>query len=123
GYNGDLDILDITASSGKIELKPSLTTLRPQFPPGYRLESNVPNPFTDETVLSFALPREAEVRFRIFNQLGQEVWNSRQKWPAGEHRIVWKGQQSGGQKLPSGAYYGKFEVDGYSHTFKMLMLN
>lgn len=44
-----------------------------QFPKEFALEQNYPNPFNPSTTFTYALPKSAFVRLRIFNFLGQEI--------------------------------------------------
>lgn len=37
------------------------------------LQQNVPNPFSDATILSYSLPEQATVRLEVFDMLNQKV--------------------------------------------------
>lgn len=70
-------------------------------PNAITLEQNYPNPFNPSTVISYSLPKDAEVHIEIFNAVGQRVGvlvNEMQS--AGRHSTVF---QAG--NLSSGVYY------------------
>jgi len=54
------------------------------------LHQNFPNPATDQTIISFTLPKAEFVQLSVYNMMGQEekrlVFNT---LPAGNHQITW----------------------------------
>ncbi len=69
--------------------------------PDFRLHELYPNPFNSTTTATISLPRNAEVRVRLYNTLGQRVDELVQvTLPAGEHRI-----SIAPNSLASGVYY------------------
>jgi hypothetical protein len=93
------------------------------LPESYYLHQGYPNPFNSATVISYDLPRAAEVRLAVYNVLGQEVRvlvNGPQ--PAGRHRQEWHGDGESGQAVASGCYLYRLEADDFVQTRKMLLL-
>ena len=64
-----------------------------------------PNPFNAETVVSYSLPRQADVHVALYDNLGQRVrtlFSGRRE--AGHHRLQWDGRNDAGQSVGSGTY-------------------
>ncbi len=94
----------------------------------YKLNQNYPNPFNPETIISFYLPEETEVKLQIFNVLGQQIrtlLNAMQS--KGLNEVRWDGKNDEGFEVPSGIYVYRiiFNENGESKRFKsrkMLLL-
>ena len=43
-------------------------------------------------------------------------------FPAGSHSVVWDGRDSGGQRMPSGAYFIRLEAGPHTETQRVMML-
>jgi Secretion system C-terminal sorting domain len=66
-----------------------------------QLHQNYPNPFNGQATISFALPRDANVILRIFDNTGKVVEQLVDgKLTAGEHQYVWNATS-----FASGIYY------------------
>ena len=65
-----------------------------------------PNPFTQETQVSFSLDHSAVVKIEVTNLIGQSMWLSQEEKAAGNqlYRL--------GSDLPDGVYLLSIEVDG-----------
>ena len=70
----------------------------------------VPNPFSVRTSIEFTMNRSADVRLRVFNLLGEEMWGQRVQGKVGTNRIPF---ESG--SLPDGVYF--YKVEGGKETF------
>lgn len=96
----------------------------PLQPDEFILLPNYPNPFNPETQIRYNLPEKANVRIRIYDQLGRLVrtlvQNSPQ--PAGYHRITWNAKDEAGRAVSSGLYLYRVEANGRAITGKMLLL-
>ncbi len=78
-----------------------------------------PNPFSDETAISFRLPAEGRARVGIHDPSGRRVATLLDRIvPAGEHRIVWTGMTATGP-AGSGVYFYRLDAAGTSITRKM----
>lgn len=84
----------------------------------FRLHPAYPNPFNPNTSITFDLAQAANVRFRIFNVIGEEVAliNLGQK-QAGTHEFEWNASA-----LSSGIYFGKIEAGAYTATQKLVLM-
>ena len=71
------------------------------------LRAIAPNPFKSSTAISYALPREGEVRMEVFDVLGRAVRTlvHGERQVAGTHRLTWDGHDDAGRPLGSGLYY------------------
>lgn len=88
-------------------------------PKDYKLNQNYPNPFYYGTCIDYELPIAGHVTLKVYNLLGQEVdiiVDSFQE--EGIHRESWyKGN------LPSGIYFYRILVNGFSAWRKSLLIN
>jgi len=87
------------------------------------LKANYPNPFNPTTTIAFSLAREGIVSIDICNIKGQivktlinEVRN------AGQHKVIWNGQDNAGRNVGSGVYFYRMTTESYSATRKMLLM-
>ncbi len=83
---------------------------------------NYPNPFNPSTTIRFQLPKAGQVRVTIFNANGRVIRTWKQKFSAGEHRIVWNGTNGSGARVASGIYLLRVEFAGKIRTHKMILL-
>jgi len=120
---------------GKVTISDSLSNIalqlskgvEGQVPKEFALEQNYPNPFNPSTVIRYALPVDAMVMLKIYNELGQEVStlvNGTQE--AGYQSVEWNVLQSG---AASGVYFYRLEASGttdpartFTQVRKMLLI-
>jgi hypothetical protein len=82
-----------------------------------------PNPFHDNTFISFTLPKSDRVSLRIYNQKGQLVKTlSEATYTKGEHTLTWDGASTTGKPVPSGVYFVRMQSGAFTHTSKLLLL-
>lgn len=92
----------------------------------FSLSQNRPNPFSNTTLISYALPADANVRLDVFDLRGQRVAtlaSGRQR--AGEHRVVFQpGDRSaaGAHAMPTGVYFLRLNSSMGTLTRKMLLI-
>jgi hypothetical protein len=86
-------------------------------PHEFRLYPNFPNPFNNETILSFSLPEAVPVWLKIFDVMGREVrvLSDGRVWEKGRHYLRWGGRDETGHAVSSGVYIlslraGEFEM-------------
>jgi hypothetical protein len=73
---------------------------------GSRLRQNYPNPFRDETVISYHLNQGADVRVAVYDLSGRLVAElERGSRSPGKHKVVWDGS-----RLGSGVYLVRLEL-------------
>jgi hypothetical protein len=87
-------------------------------PTEFLLNQNYPNPFNPETIISFSLPEESEVKLVVYDNLGRKVkLLVSQTFSAGTHQVVFDGSS-----LVSGVYFYIFNNGDISITKKMTLL-
>jgi thermitase len=76
------------------------------IPLKYWISNAYPNPFNPSTTIRYEIPKNSDVRVRIFNNLGQIVkeYLIFSQTP-GFHSLTWSGINNSGIPVPSGVYY------------------
>lgn len=88
-----------------------------------QIVSNSPNPFTDETRISFCLSHEDKVMVRVLDLSGRTVSIlSDRHLPEGLHTVTWKGNNLNGNKVPAGIYIYELTTGKGSIRNKMLLM-
>ncbi|MDX1700854.1 MAG: DUF362 domain-containing protein, partial [Melioribacteraceae bacterium] len=110
----------------KVDLQPTTSVDNDEnliISESFELLQNYPNPFNPSTTISYSIKKNAYVRITIYNNIGQVVKILIDKnMSSGHHRINWGGTDASGNRVASGVYYYKMEVEDYSNTMKMLFL-
>ena len=92
------------------------------LPTTFELDLAVPNPFTSEVALSFALPRSGPVKLAVFDLAGRRLRVLEQgNRPAGRHRVAWDGRDEAGARLGNGIYLVRMTAAGNSWTRKLVL--
>jgi len=87
------------------------------------LQSNYPNPFNPETIISYSLTDAANVVIDIYNIRGKKVTTLvNDEVKAGQHTAVWKGRDASGNEVGSGVYFYRMKTGRYTSTKKMILL-
>ncbi|WP_460969981.1 PKD domain-containing protein, partial [Pontibacter aydingkolensis] len=110
-YTGSLAQLNVQSQHAVVKVKA----------PTYALFQNYPNPFNSQTTLHFELAEEQEVQFTIYNALGQVVKQISGKYAAGEHTVVWKGDDGKGNRLSKGTYYCRMQAGKYTNAVQIIL--
>ncbi len=100
------------------EVIPGINDTSPTIPAGLSLNQNYPNPFNSQTMISYFLAENSNVKLDVYNLLGQHVQtlvNSSVK--AGEHSISWDASD-----MSSGIYFYKLTTGEKSTTKRMVLL-
>ncbi len=85
--------------------------------------TNYPNPFNPETNVVFNLMEESNVQLDIYNIKGQKVKQLvSDQLLAGEHSVVWDGDDKSGKSVSSGIYYYMLNVNGKTEAVKKCVL-
>ncbi len=81
-------------------------------PDGFELHPNYPNPFNNETILSFSLPKATPVWLKIFDMMGRQVrvLSNGKVWEKGRHYLRWNGDDENGVKIGSSVYILSFQA-------------
>ena len=80
------------------------------------LDQNYPNPFSQQTTVTFTLPNAATVRFFVVDAMGHLVNSFERHYEAGEQSLMLDMSSYG-----SGVYFYGIEVDGERRMRKMIM--
>jgi hypothetical protein len=84
----------------------------------YELVQNYPNPFNPSTVIRYQLPKESEVKLRIFDVLGREITTLIDQYQKeGRYEVEFNAS-----KLASGVYIYRLEADDFVNSKKMLLV-
>lgn len=84
----------------------------------FHLAQNDPNPFYDDTVISYTLSTPAQVRLDVYDLLGKPVVTLVDGWvEAGEHRVLFDAGP-----LDSGFFFYRLTVGSVSQMRQMLLL-
>jgi hypothetical protein len=87
------------------------------------LYQNVPNPFSDETTISYSVPEPGRVALRVYNLAGQLVStlvDARQD--AGLFTVIWDGTDHGGTAVGAGTYFYKLQAGAATATRRLTIL-
>jgi flagellar hook assembly protein FlgD len=71
----------------------------------FQLFPNHPNPFNNETIIKFSVPKGARVEVAVFNIHGKHIRHlSNDYYQAGIHALRWNGRDDDGLPVASGMY-------------------
>jgi hypothetical protein len=89
------------------------------IPLEFRLHQNYPNPFNPVTTIKYDLPKDANVKIKIYDLLGREVAilinNDLKK--AGSYQIEWNAGN-----FASGVYFYRIEAGNFVQSKKMVLV-
>ena len=83
------------------------------------LYQNSPNPFTDETIISFHLPEPDFVHLKVYNISGELIYDLERYFEAGQGML----NLSSKMLSSSGMLYYTIETNKYHATKRMILLN
>ncbi|MFH1845858.1 MAG: right-handed parallel beta-helix repeat-containing protein [bacterium] len=95
-----------------------------RIPSFYALHQNHPNPFNPSTTIRYDLPRPCRVTLSIFDLSGRQVKVLKQgeQEGAGAWSVVWRGRDTAGRQVASGAYFYRLEAGKFVETRRMILL-
>jgi hypothetical protein len=80
-----------------------------------------PNPFRTEVAMGISLGRAARIALEVYDVQGRYVAEvASGTFLAGDHRLSWNGQDSGGRDAGSGIFWMRLRVDGLTETRRVL---
>jgi hypothetical protein len=91
----------------------------------YRTElyTNYPNPFNPTTKIEFGIKQSEFVVIEVFNLKGQKIKTLvKGNFEAGNHSIVWNGEDEVGRIVSSGIYFYRMQTNDYTSIKKMLLM-
>ena len=92
-------------------------------PLAFELRENYPNPFNASTTISFSLPENGFVTLEVYNIAGQKVRElASERYPAGNHAIMWDGRNNGGSLVSSGVYFARLKAGHHAATLRMMFM-
>lgn len=108
-----------------LKMNDSLTTVNNKIdniPSEFKLAQNFPNPFNPSTRISFTVPHSADVSIKIFNTLGEMVFELvNNSFDKGNYSVDFDASAIG-NKLSSGIYFYRLEAENLILTKKMIYL-
>jgi photosystem II stability/assembly factor-like uncharacterized protein len=94
------------------------------LPRAVGLMQNYPNPFRDETVIPFNLPKNGHVSIRVYDAAGRLVRTLKDgEEVAGFHALSFDGRNQAGERLPNGVYYCHLIAMNQSASRKIIMVH
>ena len=89
----------------------------------FELEQNYPNPFNPSTTIEYELNSSDNVTLQIFDIKGELIKTLVNDFQvSGNHKAVWNGTNSRGEKLSSGVYFYSIKTKDNIGTKKMILL-
>ncbi len=86
-----------------------------RIPTESRMLPNYPNPFNPETMIQYVLRENSDVKLTVYNIYGQVVKELIKKaMPAGEHMVKWNGKNHNSERVSTGVYVAKIEMESSS---------
>jgi hypothetical protein len=81
-----------------------------------------PNPFRQETALGFELAAAAYIDLSVYTPDGRRVSTlARDLFPAGPHRLLWRGTDAQDRPLANGVYLARLEGAGPARIWRLLL--
>lgn len=84
-----------------------------------KLFQNKPNPFGQETVVSFYLTETADTQLTIMDLTGKVLWTQTGRYGSGNNDIIINSNQLGGP----GVYLYRLDIPGFSDTKRMVLVS
>jgi len=92
----------------------------PPPPTGFDLALAGANPTSGDTRLALDLPRDGNVRVKVYDAAGRNVRTLFDGWQsAGQHGIVWDGRDGAGRAAAVGVYFVRANAQGRSLTLRV----
>jgi len=93
------------------------------LPKQVTLYQNYPNPFNPSTTIRFFLKYDAESSLTIYDANGKLITNLFEGFQsAGNKSFTWSGTNQSGQKVTTGVYIYRLQVDGVAYNKKMIFI-
>jgi len=93
------------------------------IPKVFTVRKNYPNPFVNQTVIKYGVPRRGKVSIVIYNLIGQRVITLFEGvQDAGWWSIKWDGKDEGGRKVTPGIYFYRIKWENTVAIEKIVVL-
>ncbi len=95
-----------------------------EIPAAFELGAATPNPFNPATMISFNLPQDVDrASLRIYDVAGRLVSRLLEgSVQAGDHQIMWRGQDERGNEVASGVYFYVLDTDNGRRSRSMVLV-
>ena len=88
----------------------------------FKLESNYPNPFNQNTTLTYTLPFAWPIQVEVFSVTGRHIRTLvDEDKSAGRHTVIWDGRDDFGRRVSSGLYVCRYRIGHELRTCKMIL--
>lgn len=88
------------------------------------LENSFPNPFSDQTLLSYTLRTKGHVSLEIFSLDGRQVKTlMNQNQEIGNYKLLWDGTNDAGQQIEAGIYLCRLQTAGHTWIRKLVRIH
>jgi hypothetical protein len=87
------------------------------------IKSIYPNPFNPHTKIRFYLQSDSNVKFEVYNIIGQRIHSSSLGSKAGEqyHSVTWNGRNDDNRECSSGTYFFRIISNDFTQTTKAVL--
>lgn len=107
---------------GEITHHPPLTVTLMALPNEAIMEKAHPNPFNPRTLIRYSLNNDTEVTLSIYDIRGRLVSILHESYQVeGSYQVYWNGENSIGQKMPSGIYMIQLSTNDSQQVQKVLL--
>ncbi len=98
-------------------------SLNPPLSDELVLLQNYPNPFRENTIITYSIPTDGKVKLNIYNLKGQLIETLvNVKKSEGTYQVIWLGKSKFERKVASGVYFYQLTFDGKTRSRKMLVV-
>jgi hypothetical protein len=110
-FKGEFEITELIVANSQNEIPTSMPTI-------FSISSAYPNPFNPVTTLTLTIPEAGDINVQVYNLYGQIVSTLLSGHnPANTYSLVWDASN-----IPSGMYFVRAEVGGFSETQKLMLI-
>lgn len=123
-YSNDLNLNDVEWAQGALEYISDIGHPNSEIIPEiFSLKNAYPNPFNNQTVISYKIPVCSNIQLSIYNVLGQHIATLvNENQAAGHYRLRWNGKDSAGNTVSAGIYFICLQSNENIETKKVLFL-
>jgi hypothetical protein len=108
----------ISYEGGSLAVPVGIVSTDLNVPETFFVDQNYPNPFNPSTSIRFGLPAASDVSVRVFNLLGQEVFNLyKNRVSAGVHEMQFEAEN-----LSSGVYIYRIQAGEHVSIKRMVLM-
>ena len=82
-----------------------------------------PNPFNNETTLNIKVYKDSRISLNIYNIQGELIHTmiDDEYYTQGTYEFVWEGNNSNGNQIPNGIYFGVLHSVEQTNTIKLII--